>query len=101
MRFNHGDVIGEIDNLPGCSQIAVFHSVFVPPNKRGNGLGRIAHAERLVEAEHLGYDACICTVDASNEAQLKILKENKWKIVHSFKSSKTGHTVYIYVKELV
>jgi predicted GNAT family acetyltransferase len=100
MRFRHGDVIGEIDNLPGCSQIAVFHSVFVPPNMRGHGLGRIAHAERLVEAEHLGYDVTMCTTDSSNEAQTKILKENNWSLVHTFKSSKTGHTVNLWVKDL-
>lgn len=100
MRFNHGGVIGEIDNLPGCSQIAVFHSVFVPPNERGAGKGHTAHAERLVEAEHLGYDLCVCTADLSNEAQCRILEAYNWRKVHTFASTKTGHAVGIFVKEL-
>lgn len=100
MRFNHGDVIGEIDNLPGCSQLAVFHSVFLPVEERGKGKGKIAHAERLVEAEHLGYDGCVCTVDMSNHVELAILKENLWERVFVFKSSKTGHLVGLFVKAL-
>ena len=100
MRFNHGGVIGEIDNLPGCSQLAVFHSVFVPLNERGKGKGSIAHAERLVEAEHLGYDGAICTVDMSNTRQVAILEENKWKNVFQFKSNKTSNTVGLFVKDL-
>jgi predicted GNAT family acetyltransferase len=100
MRFNHGDVIGEIDNLPGCSQVAVFHSVFVPSGQRGKGLGRVAHAERLVEAENLGYDICLCTAQLSNTAQVRILEENKWELVKSFTSTKTGNLVGIFIKGL-
>lgn len=100
MRFNHGGVIGEIDNLPGCSQIAVFHSVFVLPGLRGKGLGKQAHAERLVEAENLGYDVAMCTAQLSNEPQIRILEENKWERVHVFTSKKTGNAVGIFIKEL-
>lgn len=100
MRFRHGDVISEIDNLPGCSQIGVFHSVFIPPALRGKGSGSIAHAERLIEAEHLGYNCTLCTVNMDNQNQLKILYKNKWKFVHSFISDKTSNRVGIFVKDL-
>jgi hypothetical protein len=100
MRFNHGGVIGEIDNLPGCSQVAVFHSVFVPPKERGVGNGRIAHAERLVEAEHLGYDLCICTAQLSNTAQIRILESYNWTKIKEFTSTKTGNLVGVFIKDL-
>lgn len=100
MRFRHGDVIGEIDNLPGCSQIAVLHSVFIPAHLRGVGKGKIAHAERLVEADHLGYDACLCTVNLNNTAQLKILNDAGWLQVFDFISSKTDNHVGVFMKEI-
>lgn len=100
MRFNHDGVIGEIDNLPGCSQIAVFHSVFVLPGLRGRGLGKLAHAERLIEAEHLGYDMAMCTAQLSNVPQIKILEENKWECVNTFTSKKTGNLVGLFIKGL-
>lgn len=99
MRFNHYGVIGEIDSLPGCSQVAVFHSVF-NPTERQKGRGRLAHDARIDQARFLGYNAAMCTVNMDNEAQLKILEKAGWKNVHSFKSIKTGHTVGIFVKEI-
>ncbi len=99
MRFNHYGVIGEIDSLPGCSQVAVFHSVF-NPGEKAKGVGRIAHDARLHEAHQLGYDAAMCTVNMENIPQLRILEKAGWKNVHSFKSIKTGHTVGIFVKEI-
>jgi hypothetical protein len=98
MRFNHNGVLGNIDALPGCSQIAVFHSVFVPLGQRRNGLGRVAHKMRLQSAKDLGYDVALCTVDLENEAQISILEENNWKQLTYFTSSKTGHKVGIFAK---
>ena len=101
MRFYHGAVVGEIDNLPGCSQIAVFHSVFTRKDVvKGKGMGKYAHFQRIQEARLLGYDSAICTVDASNSVQLAILAKNGWKEVHEFLSSKTGHTVKLFVRSL-
>ena len=99
MRFNHYGVIGEIDSLPGCSQVAVFHSVF-NPTERPKGRGRLAHDARIDQARFLGYNAAMCTVNMDNEAQLKILEKAGWNQVHSFNSIKTGHTVGIFVKEI-
>lgn len=88
--------IGEIDNLPGCSQVAVFHSAFVLPEYRGKGEGFQAHVERLETAMRLGYDYAICTVAENNTAQVNILKDNAWQQIGKFFSRKTGHYVVIY-----
>ncbi len=98
MRFNHNGVLSNIEALPGCSQIAVFHSVFVPLGQRHNGLGKTAHKMRLESAKDLGYDVALCTVDLENEAQISILEENNWKQLTYFTSSKTGHKVGIFAK---
>lgn len=109
MRFNHYGVIGEIDSLPGCSQVAVFHSVFNPTERqkgRGRQVAAVAaqlkqfYAARIDQARFLGYNAAMCTVNMDNEAQLKILEKAGWNQVHSFNSIKTGHTVGIFVKEI-
>lgn len=100
MRNRNGLVIEEIDNLPGCSQIAVSHGVFVPKEHRGTGKGGDAHTERLATMSDLGYDYALCTVDAANTAQIKILKKNNWKKLDKFVSSKTGHKIALYGKFL-
>lgn len=100
MRYNHSGVIGEIDNLPGCSQVAVFHSVFVREQDRGKGIGRSAHAFRLQEAKDLGYNLVMCTVNEKNIAEIKILKEYGWKEATSFDSTKTGNSVLLFTKHI-
>ena len=99
MRFNNFGVIGEIDSLPGCSQIAVFHSVF-NPTERQQGHGRLAHQARLDQARYLGYNLAMCTVALSNIPQIKILNGEGWKQLTEFKSLKTGHSVGLFTKEL-
>lgn len=101
MRMCLGGVYGEIDTLPGCTQVAVSHGVFVPLGKRGKGLGRAAQAERLsVIKEGLGYDFAVCTVDLKNAAQKTILTDAGWEFLKSFRSSKTGHEVALFGRVL-
>lgn len=97
MRQNILGVVGELDSLPGCSQIAVSHSVFLPVHHRGDGLGTEANKERQrIAFEELNYDMVICTVDQSNAAQKHILRKNDWEYLTQFRSRKTGHTVEIW-----
>lgn len=92
--------VGEISSLPGSSQVAVLHSAFVLPRFRGQGIGAEAHQDRLMIAQDLLYDAAICTVEMTNYPQLKNLSANGWKCAHEFVSSKTGHTIGIFIKTL-
>lgn len=101
MRFIHQEdgitkAAGHIDPLPGSSQVAVFHSAFVRPDYRKTGVGFTAHNERLCRAIIEAYDYGLCTVDLSNEAQIKILEDSGWKRLDTFKSQKTGHVVALY-----
>lgn len=98
MRQKILGVFGEIDSLPGCSQIAVSHSVFAPEEIRGFGVGQAANLQRKNTVfNDLGYDGMICTVDANNHAQCRILFENGWQMLKEFQSSKTGHTVQLWM----
>lgn len=92
--------VGEIEDLPGCSQIAVFHSAFVLPQYRNLRVGEEAHLARLDLAKKLLYDAALCTVSATNEAQIRILRKNGWILIMTFKSRKTGNDVCLYAREL-
>lgn len=99
MRFNHQGVIGEIDNLPGCSQVAVFHSVFTP-QERNKGLEAHSHKLRIEEAQRLGYSMAICTINEDNKPQKTILISNNWQRVAGVVSPKTDNAVSIWVKHL-
>lgn len=104
-RIKLNGVVGEIDSLPGCGQVAVSHSVFIPgwsvADLQGRGKGTLANEMRCLYAfEQLGYDAIVCTVDAANEAQKRVLTKNEWQKAFEFKSRKTGHTVEFWYKVL-
>ena len=96
MRFNHVGVISEITTMPGCSQICIFHNVFVKPEARNKGIGSRAHYERLCEARALGYQMALCTVISSNIAQKKILSKAGWKYHQFFNSEKTENPVELW-----
>lgn len=100
MRFSNAFGACEVDSLPGCSQIAVSHSVFIAPVHRGKGRGAANHWLRLSRLKDLHYDTVICTVDKTNAKEIRNLTEFGWKAVHEFKSSKTGHTVILFVRNV-
>lgn len=101
MRGRIGHSFFEITTLPGCSQVGVNHSVFIPPNDRGKGYSyQDGKASLKFFKEMLGYDYVLCTVDMENEPQLKQLKKNGWKHLDTFYSYKTEHTVGIFGKVL-
>ncbi len=100
MRYNHDGVVSEISTLPGCSQVCVFHSVFVKPEERNKGLGIYAHGKRLDEARELGYQLAICTVVVGNIAQEKILLHYGWRASNEYDSNKTGNIVQLWTKQL-
>jgi hypothetical protein len=99
--MNVQGVIGELTSLPGCSQVAVSHSVFVPEG-RDKGAGRNANKERCrIAFEELGYDGLLCTVADNNAAQIKIMEANGWEYLTGFLSRKTGNGVSLYFKARV
>ena len=100
MRITFEGVHGEIDSLPGCSQIAVSHAVFLPEAQRNKGLGRAAHEQRLLWMTLQGYDVALCTIDSKNLTQRNILLTSGWRNVWSFVSQKTGHQVLVYMRNL-
>lgn len=100
MRYNHEGVVSEISTLPGCSQVCVFHSVFIPVQHREKRLGTYAHGERLKEARKLGYQLAVCTIVVGNLAQEKILLHYGWKASNEYNSNKTGNIVQLWTKQL-
>jgi L-amino acid N-acyltransferase YncA len=99
-RFSNLFGACELDSIPGCSQLAVSHSVFVLPKYRGKGRGAANHALRLDRAKALHYDCLMATVNAENIKEKRNLRDNGWKHVHTFNSSKTTNTVEIWVINL-
>lgn len=94
-----GWVFGELDSLPGCSQVVVSHAVF-NRGPRGFGHGSKAHSERLKLMYKLGYDYALCTVRADNLPQNQIMKKFGWHRLTLFTSEKTKSLIYIYGKPL-
>lgn len=100
MRF--GDDIGayEIETLPGSPQCAVSIHVFVKTDKRGLGNGTKQHLARLEQLKCLAYDYVLATANLANVKEVHLLEKNEWKLLDSFYSSSTGHTVGIFGKRI-
>lgn len=98
MRFATPFGYYELNPFPGCNQIVVSNHSFVSLKVRGQGIGKRQHAARLDHIRQLGYNYTICTVKASNEAQLRILTAANWKRLDEFYNTETENTVYIYGK---
>lgn len=100
MRVCIDGVFGEISTLPGNSQIAISHAVYVPKELRGKGLGTSSHEKRLQALRELGYDYVLCTVRSDNEAQQAVLNKFSWTKLDEFKSSRNDETIFLYGKIL-
>ena len=100
MRFANVYGSCQIDDLPGCSQIAVSHSVFILPQYRSQHHGSDNYVLRQRRIREMLYDCAICTVVSTNIREQKILINNGWKKVHSFSSRKTENSVDIWVKDI-
>ena len=99
MRTCFNGVIGEITSLPGCSQIAVSHSVFLPLSQRGKDLAIPANKERQSFCfNEMLYDYMLCTINTDNKAQKRVLEKTGWRKLDSFVSRKTQHLVEIWGK---
>lgn len=101
--MRYGSTLGayEIVDLPGSPQCAVSIHSFIFNRFRGKGYGKYKHKERLDILKYLGYDYVLCTVDAANAREVKILESNKWTHLDTFVSSASGHTVRIYGRRIV
>lgn len=100
MRIREGHTIFELDSLPGCSQVVVSHGMFIGPKDRGQGFSKPEGFMRINRMQDLGWDYALCTVEALNTPQIKQLRENDWRYLDCFVSSKTGHNVFIYGRVL-
>lgn len=100
MRVNLDGVCGEISTLPGNSNVAVSHAVFVPASMRGKGLGTKAQEKRLELMKNLGYDYVLCTVRQDNSAQIHVLLKFGWRELSSFASSRSEGLILIFGRTL-
>lgn len=91
--------IGEyaLTGMPGCPwTVCISHDAFVPEELRGQGFGQLLHKQRLNKMRDMGYSFAICTVNADNEAQKKILNKNGWYHLWTFQEHCEGHNVSLY-----
>lgn len=91
--------VGEVTSLPGCADVAVSHAMFCQSGK-GRGNAAKAARMRLHQMQELGYMAVICTVVEGNVAQEKTLERTGYTKLMSYKSQRTGNTVWLWGREL-
>jgi len=100
MRHSTECAIYETDSLPGCSQVAVSHSMFIRLEHRNKGHAVDELMHRLYKIKVLGYDYVICTVDLTNEKEIKTIKKMCFRELDTFVSQKTGHKVGIFGRRI-
>lgn len=98
--FTQYEAVGQarITAFPEVSTIGIIHQVYIPNGERGKGVGRKQHVERLEWMKNHGFKLALCTVNMTNEAQLKIVSKNGWHLVKIFENC--GEQVGLYLKSL-
>jgi len=100
MRYGSDYGFCELNPFPGCNQIVVSNHSLVRKEFRGKGVGTKEHQNRLKVITHLGYDYALCTCKETNIPQIKILLNNGWKQLDSFKNQETENTVLIFGRQM-
>jgi GNAT superfamily N-acetyltransferase len=90
----------ELNSFPGCNQLCISNHANIYDAYRGKGHGKKQHLERLENAAGLGYGYIICTVRATNHAEIHILEANGWAHLDTFYNTETKMTIYIYGRKL-
>jgi len=86
-----------ISAMPGCCGIAVSNGVKMEEWCRNRGFGKALHKIRMYIIKRMGYSCVICTDITGNIPQERILYKNNWVRVNSFKNSRTGNNVSVFV----
>jgi predicted GNAT family acetyltransferase len=96
MRISTPHGAYEIDSMPSQPQVAICHGFFVPLHLRGKGLANKLKQHQAQMLSNLFYDYATCTVCSSNSAQKHVLQNAGWRMLSSFRSSKTGDPVELW-----
>lgn len=84
--------------MPGCCGILVSCKSEVFPQYRNKGLGKLLNNMRYQIAQEWGYSVLLCTDVESNQPQQKILSQNGWTHLMSFKNARTANKVSMHEK---
>ena len=87
----------QLVQLPGCCGIVVSTDATIQPDFRRKGWGYIFNQVRQEQAKLMGYGQLLCTVQATNEAEIKILKKNNWHEISGIVNPKTNNKILTYV----
>lgn len=91
-------MIGEFSLVafPGCCGIVISTGATVNYDYRELGIGTMLHKLRKKIAIDWGYSVMVCTDVEANIPQQKILTNNGWSKVLTFKNSRTGNNVCMH-----
>jgi GNAT superfamily N-acetyltransferase len=83
--------------MPGNCGIVVSNGVFVHPEWRKRGLGKLLNLVRIDIASMLGYGALLCTDVLDNIPQQKILGSNGWADIYRFINPRTKNNISVHM----
>ena len=86
--------------LHGCCGVLVSANTYVQTEYRNIGIGRILQPLKEKLAHVFGYSVLLCTEEATNEGQTKVLSSCGWECKQEFKNRRTDHNVKIWTKSV-
>jgi len=86
--------------LRGCCGVCMSTGEIVSSHYRNRGVGTILGKFRKAIAKDRGYTVLFCTHVATNQAQNKVLRKNRWLDVYRFRNRRTGNLVDFSVVSL-
>lgn len=96
MRFANSYGFFSIDAMPNQPSIAWCSDFTIHLKNRGKGLAHQLKAYQHDVLDVHGFTFAMCTVKASNEAQLKVLIKAGWNHKTTFHDARTGELVQLW-----
>jgi hypothetical protein len=91
---------GRLTQLPGCCGVVVSHNSFIYTKSKRQGHGDRLHKLRVSKAIDKKFGVMIATVLEDNHIEQKILINNDWFLVHTFKNPKTNRNIQIWCRNV-
>jgi len=76
-----------LSTLPGNSRVVVSHAVWLPEEKRGQGLGKKLLRTRLTALREAGAKLMLSTVKNSNRREIHLLRQRGFRRLIRFGST--------------
>ena len=100
MRYATSEGYYSIDAMPNQPSIAICSDFTVLSEFRGRKAAHLLKAHQMDQLKLLHFTTAICTIQNSNEAQIKVVGLAGWRPISEFFDARTNSFARIWIWEV-